>query len=243
MSFSQSCASQQIIRTADFPPQNGAPTKNYWPIAVAIGVIVSLGSVFLFLAANQILPYKVNAISELGIWGQVSGYCGWGAGVIITSIGAIQWHLKNKMPVLNGESTMASTFAPLKKQSNCVYIVPDPLIPLIQNSVDVLPPANYFFWVWGATRKFMTTECKDFLDTHKISILPTVIVILNDSCEAPDGTSSKLFFQEHKEKYPHLNCVEFSCSFTKKLFNPKSELNQIEMEKLNQIAREWSGSL
>lgn len=82
-------------------PQNGIPARNYWPIAVAIGVIISLGGIFLILAAHQILPHGVNAIRTWGIWGQVSGYCSLGVGVIIILIGAVQGHLKNKMPVEN----------------------------------------------------------------------------------------------------------------------------------------------
>jgi|GEM_PF-5786043 len=93
--------SNRVVRDL---PQNGVPTRNYWPIAVASGVILSLGGVLLILAAHQILPHGVNAISNLGIWGQVSGYCSLGVGVIIILIGAVQGHLKNKMPVENRET-------------------------------------------------------------------------------------------------------------------------------------------
>jgi hypothetical protein len=50
------------------------------PITVAIGIVVSLGGVFLLLAYYQILPHGINAISGMRVWGQVIGYGSMGVG-------------------------------------------------------------------------------------------------------------------------------------------------------------------
>ena len=57
---------------------------------VALGVIAALGGVFLTLAAHQILPQGINAISSLGVGGQVLGYGVIGLGVLIAMIGAVK---------------------------------------------------------------------------------------------------------------------------------------------------------
>ncbi|MFC2049245.1 hypothetical protein ACFLR2_01045 [Chlamydiota bacterium] len=61
-----------------------------WPILIALGIIVSLGGVFLVLAAYQVLPTGVNAISDLGIWGKVLGFGTLGLGVLITLVSGVK---------------------------------------------------------------------------------------------------------------------------------------------------------
>jgi len=43
-------------------------------ITIAISVIVALSGIFLALAAHQILPHGMNAISQLGPWGHIASY-------------------------------------------------------------------------------------------------------------------------------------------------------------------------
>lgn len=61
-----------------------------------MGVIVALGGIFLTLAAHQILPQGVNAISSLGVGGQVLGYCVIGLGALIAIIAAVKSHHVHK---------------------------------------------------------------------------------------------------------------------------------------------------
>jgi len=72
----------------------GNQGTHYWPIAVAIGVILSLAGIFLILAAHQVLPHGVNALS--GMWGQVFGYGGLGVGLTLTLVSAVKWSLKKR---------------------------------------------------------------------------------------------------------------------------------------------------
>ena len=66
------------------------------PLAVAIGAILCLGALFLLLAACQVLPQGVNALSNLGVWGQLIGYGVLGIGVFVVLVGAVRWHLHTK---------------------------------------------------------------------------------------------------------------------------------------------------
>jgi O-acetyl-ADP-ribose deacetylase len=75
---------------------NGKERAHYWPLAVAIGAILCLAGLFLTLAAYQVLPHGINAISHLGVWGQVAGYGGLGIGFTITLIGAVKWYLNKQ---------------------------------------------------------------------------------------------------------------------------------------------------
>lgn len=69
---------------------------NFGPITVAIGVILCLAGIFLTLARHRVLPHGVNAISEMGIWGQVAGYGGLGVGFMITLVGGVQWYFSKR---------------------------------------------------------------------------------------------------------------------------------------------------
>lgn len=69
---------------------------NCEPLAVVIGIIICLAGLFLTLAAHQVLPHGVNAISDLGAWGQVFGYGGLGLGFIVLLIGAGRSYLKKQ---------------------------------------------------------------------------------------------------------------------------------------------------
>ncbi len=73
-----------------------AGCTNYWPIACAIGVIVCLGAAFLTMAAHQVLPQGINAISDLGILGQALGYAGLGIGAIVILIGSVKSYLHKR---------------------------------------------------------------------------------------------------------------------------------------------------
>lgn len=68
----------------------GKKRSNWFPIIGAIGMIVALGGVFLTLAAYQILPHGINAISRLDVWGRVAGYGTIGCGVLVFAIGAVK---------------------------------------------------------------------------------------------------------------------------------------------------------
>lgn len=61
-------------------------------IPIAIGVIALLGGLFLTLAAYNILPSGINAISSLNPWGQILGYGAIAAGCLTLVItGIIKW--------------------------------------------------------------------------------------------------------------------------------------------------------
>lgn len=49
-------------------------TKNWFPIPTVAGVAMAVAGVFLVLAAHQILPRGINAISQLGPYGKIGGY-------------------------------------------------------------------------------------------------------------------------------------------------------------------------
>jgi len=51
---------------------------------------VSLGGVFLLLAHYQILPQAINAMSELGVWGQVIGYGVMGTGLVVVAVSGVK---------------------------------------------------------------------------------------------------------------------------------------------------------
>jgi hypothetical protein len=84
---------------------NGKERANYWSLAIAIGVILCLGGIFLTLAAHQVLPHGVNAISDLGVWGQVAGYGGLGIGFMSALIGAVKCYLNKHTQVDDSEPT------------------------------------------------------------------------------------------------------------------------------------------
>src|ERR1700722_3735601 len=58
-----------------FNVNDGKAATNWFPILIALGAIVVLGGLFLTLAAHQILPHGINAISNLEMWGQIGSYC------------------------------------------------------------------------------------------------------------------------------------------------------------------------
>lgn len=62
--------------------------------AVAIGAILCVAGVFLTLAVHQVLPHGINAMSDLGIWGQIIGYGVLGIGMIVAIAGFVKWHLQ-----------------------------------------------------------------------------------------------------------------------------------------------------
>ncbi len=97
-------ALQSRVNHNNWTPINYGP-----PIACAIGVIVCLGAVFLTLAVHQVLPHGINAISELGVYGEVLAYGGLGIGAIVILIGGVKWYL-NKQKIANAiEEGVAST--------------------------------------------------------------------------------------------------------------------------------------
>ena len=59
---------------------------------VVMGVIGSLGGMFLLLSSLQILPNGVNAISELGVGGKVIGGTILGLGVLTTAYGLVSYY-------------------------------------------------------------------------------------------------------------------------------------------------------
>jgi len=65
-------------------------------LAIAIGTILCLGGLFLALAAHQILPHGINAISHLGVWGQTAAYSGLGLGCLFILLSAVKWHCNRK---------------------------------------------------------------------------------------------------------------------------------------------------
>jgi hypothetical protein len=84
------------VNLQSFNVNGGKETKNWFPLIIALGVIIALGGVFLTLAAHQVLPQGVNAISNLGVGGQALGYCVIGLGVLIAIIGAVKSHHVHK---------------------------------------------------------------------------------------------------------------------------------------------------
>src|ERR1700722_3798471 len=70
--------------------------------AIVLGVILSLGGLFLLLAALQVLPHGLNAISQLGIGGKLVGGASIGLGVFSIGYGLIGWY-RNKKPSANRE--------------------------------------------------------------------------------------------------------------------------------------------
>lgn len=121
------------------PQQNiGAEqkTSHCLPITVALGIIIFLGGIFLSLAAHQILPHGVNALSELGIWGEVVGYGSLGLGLIIILAGAVKQHLTEKQalhtetPKFNlsydAEVAEMDAYFPQRLKANELFAVDDP---------------------------------------------------------------------------------------------------------------------
>lgn len=67
------------------------------PISLLVaGILVALGGVFLTLAAHQVLPQGMNAISQLGVGGQVIGYGVLGLGSIVVLVGMVKLHAAKK---------------------------------------------------------------------------------------------------------------------------------------------------
>lgn len=90
------------VRSFDKPPGHTESGRQlHVPCMVAIGIILALGATFLTLAAHQILPHGVNAISKLGLGGQLLGYTGLGLGVLTTLIGTMKWCLGKNSRIPN----------------------------------------------------------------------------------------------------------------------------------------------
>lgn len=70
--------------------EKSVPSKNYFPVLIVLGILATLGGVFLLLAAHQILPQAANAISNIGIWGEVAGYGTLGVGVLLALVGIVK---------------------------------------------------------------------------------------------------------------------------------------------------------
>lgn len=64
-------------------------TKNSFPVLIVLGILAVIGAAFVLLAAHKVLPQSANAISDLGMWGQVIGYSAGGLGVLALIIGGI----------------------------------------------------------------------------------------------------------------------------------------------------------
>lgn len=88
--------SQAKVSLQKFNVQEEKVETNWFPLMIALGAIAALGGIFLTLAAHQILPYGVNSISNLGVGGQILGYCTIGAGTIVAIIGAVKHYLIHK---------------------------------------------------------------------------------------------------------------------------------------------------
>lgn len=58
---------------------------------IATGMIGVLGGIFLLLAALQVLPHGVNAISELGVGGKVTGGAILGLGLLTAFYGLVRY--------------------------------------------------------------------------------------------------------------------------------------------------------
>lgn len=128
-----------IKKTFKKPTNNSTVKKptHYWPIAIALGIILCLAGLFLALAAYQIIPNGVNAISDLGVWGQVAGYGLLGAGFVIMLVGAIKWYLNKKNAHDNSEPDASDTrynaamaamkdYLPHRLKSNELLVVDNP---------------------------------------------------------------------------------------------------------------------
>jgi hypothetical protein len=74
----------------------GKEVKNLYPLLIASGAIIAIAGIFLTLAAHQILPHGINAISRLGIGGQILSYCVIGSSALIVMIGSVKFHLVRK---------------------------------------------------------------------------------------------------------------------------------------------------
>jgi len=64
--------------------------------SMAIGIILSLTGIFIVLAASQVLPHGVNAISQFGIGGKITGYVLLGWGLCCLGYGLVCRAQKNK---------------------------------------------------------------------------------------------------------------------------------------------------
>lgn len=60
-------------------------------LLIALGVILAIGGIFLTLAAHQILPQGANAISNLGVGGQILSYGFIGLGALASVSGIIKY--------------------------------------------------------------------------------------------------------------------------------------------------------
>ncbi len=107
-------------------------TPNYWPVAVAVGLFICAGGIFLTLAAYQVLPQGVNAISQLEVWGKVVGYGTVGLGIVTIAVGSVKWYLKKSLEddLLEtrylAESSEMDSFFPARLKANELFVVDDP---------------------------------------------------------------------------------------------------------------------
>lgn len=79
-----------------------------------------------YLAAHKILPHGVNAISDLKIWGHLTGYGALGVGFLVTFIGAVGHHLSKKRQekdlFVNGSYELYDCFQNTLKPNELVAI-------------------------------------------------------------------------------------------------------------------------
>jgi hypothetical protein len=80
------------IRTQEF---------NYYPLLMAAGAIVALSGLFLSMAAFQVLPSGVNAISSLGFWGHVIAFGTIAAAITAMIVGAVLHYCKKENEMSN----------------------------------------------------------------------------------------------------------------------------------------------
>lgn len=72
------------------PPASTIPMSHCAKVTVALGIITAVGAFFLLLATYQVLPPGVNAISQLGIWGQVAGFGAVAASLVLIAVGGLK---------------------------------------------------------------------------------------------------------------------------------------------------------
>lgn len=112
---------------SDHPSQDPIHSNKKFNLIIPAGMLIIVASIFLVLAANQILPHGINALSRIGIGGSIAAYGGLAIGILITLIGSVKryrtppQHLPS-IPTTTNAPVQAQNTAPLVEQSKQVPI-------------------------------------------------------------------------------------------------------------------------
>jgi len=115
--------------------------SNVCLIIVAVGVIVSLGGIFLTLAAYQIFPVNANVISHLDTGGQVMAYGVLGLGITIIGISSTKRYLIQHQ---NAENTRPSSPPPPSSSTHAIALPQTEEIYSLDNVIGRVREASIF---------------------------------------------------------------------------------------------------